>query len=266
MSQRRIVVSGAASGIGAAVLRELVAASHHVIAVDRNAVDAAEYVACDLSNEASIARSCAAIEGPLDGIAHVAGVPGTLPAETVLTVNYLGAKRLIETLAPKLADDASVVVVSSLAAGRCGWETARLREILAITDWRAALDAIGSSRIEGGEAYEISKRLMLAYLPLAVAGGAVRRIRVNAVSPGPVETPILGDFQKSMGTGRIEAARAMVGRHARAEEIAAAILFFLDPASSWVNGANLTVDGGLTALREAAILGNSSLVGPRARD
>jgi NAD(P)-dependent dehydrogenase (short-subunit alcohol dehydrogenase family) len=254
MKQRRIVVSGAASGIGAAVLRGLIDASHSVVAVDRNPVEGVRHVTCDLSDEASIARCCEAIEGPLDGIAHVAGVPGTLPAETVLRVNYLGAKRLIETLAPKLADDASIVVVSSLAARRCGWETARLREVLAITDWRAALDAIGSPQIEGGEASEISKRLILAYLPLAVSAGAVRRLRFNAVSPGPVETPIFGDFQKSMGKDRIEAARAMVGRHARAEEVAAPILLLLDPASSWINGVDLTVDGGLTALREAATL------------
>jgi NAD(P)-dependent dehydrogenase (short-subunit alcohol dehydrogenase family) len=251
MRQRRIVVTGAASGIGAAVLGKLVAFGHEVIAIDRNPVDGVDYVACDLSDEVSIARCCEAIGGSFDGIAHVAGVPGTLPAETVLKINYLGAKRLIETLGPKLADGASVVVVSSLAARRCGWEIARLREVLAISDWRAALDAIGSPPIDGGEAYEIAKRLILAYLPLAVSAGAVRRLRFNAVSPGPVETPILGDFQKSMGMDRIEAARAMVGRHARAEEVAAPILFLLDPASSWINGVDLTVDGGLGALREA---------------
>jgi NAD(P)-dependent dehydrogenase (short-subunit alcohol dehydrogenase family) len=254
MRQPRIVVTGAASGIGASVLHGLTASGRRVIAVDRKPVDGLEHVICDLSKEVSIARCCEAIEGPLDGIALVAGVPGTLPAETVLKVNYLGVKRLLETLRFKLADGASVVLVSSLAARRCAWETGRLREVLAITDWNAALDAIGSSQIEGGEAYEISKRLLLAHLPLAVSAGAARRIRFNAVSPGPVETPILGDFQKSMGTDRIEAARAAVGRHARAEEVAAPILFLLDPASSWINGVDLTVDGGLSALREAAAI------------
>ena len=51
---------------------------------------------------------------------------------------------------------------------------------------------------------------------------------------------------------RIEAARNLVGRHARAEEIATAILFLLGPASSWINGTEIVADGGLTALREAA--------------
>ena len=104
----------------------------------------------------------------------------------------------------------------------------------------------------GFEAYEISKRLLLAWLPYATAAGSERRIRFNAITPGPVETPLLPGFRQSMGADRIEAARNLVGRHARAEEIATAILFLLGPAASWINGTEIVADGGLTALREAA--------------
>jgi NAD(P)-dependent dehydrogenase (short-subunit alcohol dehydrogenase family) len=64
---------------------------------------------------------------------------------------------------------------------------------------------------------------------------------------------LLPGFRESMGAERIEAARNLVGRHARAEEIATAILFLLGPDSSWINGTEIVADGGLTALREAAV-------------
>lgn len=252
MSALRIVVTGAASGIGAATLAALTAAGHRCIAVDRNRTPDEDFLNCDLADEGSIAACVHAIEGPIDGVAHVAGIAGTAEAERVLRVNYLGARRFIETLSPKIADGGSAVVVSSLAARRCVWDTARLRALLALSDWQEMLKALDVASLGGGEAYEVAKRLLLAWVPFAVASGAARRIRFNAITPGPVDTPLLAGFRQSMGEDRIEAARTLVGRHARPEEVAAPMLFLLDPASSWVNGIEIVVDGGLSALREAA--------------
>ena len=252
MTALRYVVTGAASGIGAATLAALEAAGHRCLAIDRNPAPGEEFLSCDLADEGSIAACVEAIEGPVDGVAHVAGVAGTAEARQVLKVNYLGARRFIEALSPKITEGGSVVVVSSLASRRCVWDNARLRAALALTDWREALAAIEVPSLGGGEAYEIAKRLLLAWLPLAAASGAAKRIRFNAVTPGPVETPLLPGFRQSMGEDRIEAARVLVGRHASPEEVAAPILFLLSNAASWVNGVEIVADGGLSALREAA--------------
>jgi NAD(P)-dependent dehydrogenase (short-subunit alcohol dehydrogenase family) len=252
MSALRYVVTGAASGIGAATLAALKAAGRRCLAIDRNPVPGEEFLACDLADESSIAACVEAIDGPVDAVAHVAGIAGTAEAAQVLKVNYLGARRFVETLSPKIAEGGSVVVVSSLAARRCVWDAARLRAMLALSDWGEALAALDVPNLGGGEAYEVAKRLLLAWLPFAAASGAARRIRFNAVTPGPVETPLLPGFRRSMGEDRIEAARSLVGRHALPEEVAAPILFLLSPASSWVNGIEIVADGGLSALREAA--------------
>jgi NAD(P)-dependent dehydrogenase (short-subunit alcohol dehydrogenase family) len=252
MSTPRFVVTGAASGIGAATLAAIETAGYRGLAIDRNLPPGKQFLACDLADESSIAACIEAVDGPVDGVAHVAGIAGTAEAAQVVKVNYLGARRFIEKLTPKIKDGGSVVFVSSLAARRCVWDTARLREMLALTDWCEALAALGVADLGGGEAYEIAKRLLLAWLPLAAASGAARRIRFNAVTPGPVETPLLPGFRQSMGEDRIEAARSLVGRHAWPEEVAAPILFLLSPAASWVNGIEMVADGGLSALREAA--------------
>jgi NAD(P)-dependent dehydrogenase (short-subunit alcohol dehydrogenase family) len=251
MTRRRIVITGAASGVGAATFAALAASGCDCLAVDRNTAAGPDTIGCDLADEASIAAACEAIEGPIDGVAYVAGAPGTLAAETVLRVNYLGARRFIETLTPKFREGASIVLVSSLAARRCLWEPARLRAALCVSDWAEALEAFAARELSGGEAYELSKRLLLAWLPHAAAGGLGRRFRFNVVTPGPVETPLLPAFRESMGVDRIEAAKTLIGRHARAEEIAAPIVFLLDPSASWVNGVEIVADGGLYALREA---------------
>ena len=76
-------------------------------------------------------------------------------------------------------------------------------------------------------------------------------MRVNAVSPGPIETPIIDDFRTSMGPS-VDGAADIVGRLGRAEEVAAAVAFLLSPAASWVNGVDLELDGGLLAARAVA--------------
>src|ERR1700736_6501661 len=130
MSALRYVVTGAASGIGAATLAALKAAGHRCLAVDRNLTPGEEFLACDLADESSIAACVEAIEGPVDGVAHVAGIAGTAEPAQVLKVNYLGARRFIETLSPKIVQGGSVVAVASLAARRRFWGRPRLRAIL----------------------------------------------------------------------------------------------------------------------------------------
>ena len=69
-------------------------------------------------------------------------------------------------------------------------------------------------------------------------------VRVNTVSPGPVETPILRDFEHSMGKDILDIARTTVGRHATVADIVPVIAFLASEAASWVVGQDIQVDGG----------------------
>lgn len=236
-----ILVTGAASGIGAALMALL---GPRAIGLDR----AGAAIVCDLGDPAAIASVAGQIAGPLDGIAHVAGLPGTADARAILAVNALAPAALTGALLPLLADGGAVVAVSSVTAGRCDWAPARLDQLL--DDDRArALSTVDA--MEGARAYELSKALLNRWIVRASLALRSRAIRVNGVSPGPVETPILDDFRASIGADRIAAAERLAGRHGRPAEIAAAIAFLLSSDASWVNGADLRVDGGYHAARAA---------------
>ena len=118
-----------------------------------------------------------------------------------------------------------------------------------------ALGMALAESLDGVAAYQLSKRAlnywMKSRLPALVAEG----IRANIVSPGPVQTKILKDFEESMGKSRIEAASELVGRHGQPEEIAEVIAFLLSDQACWISGEDLRVDGGFSALRDASLLG-----------
>ncbi len=70
--------------------------------------------------------------------------------------------------------------------------------------------------------------------------------RINAVLPGPVETPILVDFEESMGKDTLDGLKELLGRHADPDDIADVVLFLASDDARWINGQAMVVDGGIT--------------------
>lgn len=251
-----VLVTGAASGIGAALVDRLLARGEHVLALDRVAVDEAraglEAVSCDLADPAAISATLEQLgDRAVDAVAHVAGVPGTAPAETVLAVNVLAPTLLLGPLIDRMPAGSSVVTVASVAAGRSVATEEELDELLACRDAAGVEKWLAGHPHTGPEAYDTSKKALVRWSRLVAGRSVPRGVRVNSVSPGPVETPILADFRRSMGEDDIARSADAVGRHGRADEVAAAIDFLLGPEASWIRGVDLPVEGGLLAVRAA---------------
>ncbi|MDG4664630.1 3-alpha-hydroxysteroid 3-dehydrogenase [Mycobacterium sp. 236(2023)] len=246
VDRRRIVVVGAGSGIGAAVATHFHDAGDHVLAVDLRPSDtpASEHAQCDLRDPASVAALLERIGTGWDMLAHVAGVPGTAPADDVLTVNYLGMRRMVEGMLPRIRRGGSVVAVASIAG--IGWEQRleELSELLSATDaesvaaWQARQDP-------NYPVYTSSKQAVILYAK-RLAGAALAKygVRINTVSPGPVETPILVDFEKTMGKDILDVLRDTYGRHGTVADIVPVIAFLGSDAAQWINGQDVHVDSG----------------------
>ena len=244
-NNKTIVVTGAASGIGAATAQLLAAQGAEVISVDLNdpAEPVGRFIRADLSDPASIHRLVDALPAGIHGLANIAGVPPTRPAQQVLKVNLLGLKQLTLQLVPKLADGAAIANLASLAG--MGWPQAvaaiHASESLDFDGVDAFCHAHG---IEGARSYFFAKEALIAWTLQNRWTWRSRGIRMNAVSPGPVDTPILKDFIETLGA-RAEEDMKTMDRPGRASDIAPVVAFLLSDASGWLRGANLPVDGGM---------------------
>ncbi|GAB3075056.1 coniferyl-alcohol dehydrogenase [Nocardioides zeae] len=244
---RRVVVTGAASGIGHAVTARLLDLGAVVHTLDRNepTLPVDRHVPVDLADRASIDAALAALDDRYDVLLNVAGVPGTAPSDVVMRVNTFAVRHLSEAFLDRLDEGGSVVVVSSTAG--FGWPERldTIKELLA-TDTYEDAAAWWSRNPQEGNAYNFSKEASTVYV--MTMGLAFRELglRINAVLPGPVETPILADFEESMGKDILDGVRELLGGHATAEDIADAVLFLASDDARWVNGHALIVDGGVS--------------------
>jgi NAD(P)-dependent dehydrogenase (short-subunit alcohol dehydrogenase family) len=242
------VVVGAASGIGAATAARLHSRGDFVLAVDRRQHDtpASEYADCDLSKPESISRFISSIGTGWDALAHVAGVPGTAPALDVVKINYLGMRLMTEQMLPLMRPGGAIVTVGSTAA--LGWEQ-RIGELSSLLKEDTAEGVERWCTTEHpAMAYYTSKQALILYAKrTAQRAWATHGVRVNVVSPGPVETAIFADFEATMGREALEAVRGSVGRHATPDDIVPVIEFLISEQARWVNGQNVQVDGGYMA-------------------
>ncbi|WP_161987431.1 SDR family oxidoreductase [Prescottella subtropica] len=251
-ADKTVVVTGYASGIGAATAAALTASGASVIGVDRavpeSAPPVARTVVGDLSTYDGVRRIAEEIDGPIDVLVNNAGVAATQPWRTVLAVNALAPRDLTRLLLPKFGPTPVVVTTASQAGFQWQRNFVRANGFLAIDDWDAALDSVADLPDIDRLCYALSKEAAIVYSGNLAVEGKPLGLRSNTVSPGTVGTPLLPEFTATMGEAVIDGAAAWTGRHATPEEIAGAIVFLASPESAWISGVDLPVDGGYGSL------------------
>jgi NAD(P)-dependent dehydrogenase (short-subunit alcohol dehydrogenase family) len=256
---KTIVITGVSSGIGARTAELALQLGADVIGIDRREPDARleSFVEGDLSTAAGVDEILAHLPPRFDALCNVAGVSGTLGAAKTLAINFYGLRALSLAVAPRLREGGAIVSVASIAG--YGWR-ANLERTKALVDtvgFPDTPDVAGNHVVNDAEGYPVSKEALLLWTQRAAREEPfkARGIRINAVSPGPVATPILREFRAVFGDARVDSDIAAVGRPGTASDVAPAILFLCSDGARWINGANLPVDGGLEAAVNAGTLG-----------
>jgi NAD(P)-dependent dehydrogenase (short-subunit alcohol dehydrogenase family) len=246
------VVTGAANGVGRATALLLRERGARVTGFDVDAGDLGEVpiVAVDLAGPESIDRAVSEL-GSVDVLANVAGLPQTHSAIEVMRVNFLGLRHLTETLAPRMTADGAIVNVASNAGN--GWpvRTEVINELLDTPDFAAGERWCEANLEAQGDPYNFSKECVQVYT-MRRSHTMYREygVRMNAVSPGPLETRMMKDFRAAVGDRMIDgvAAATTLGRMGTPADVAPVIVFFLSREASYCSGAIVDVDGGWTAV------------------
>lgn len=263
MNGRQIVVTGGSSGIGLKICERLAANDDHVHVLDRNpAPGTVQYTPCDLTNPASVQAAVAALPGTVDVLINAAGVSGLAGASTTMTVNFFAVRDLTTAVAPRMPRGSSVVNIASTSGWYWREHLADIREVLAART-EDEKSAVISSRIpDGYTAYARSKEAVIVWSAVA-SQQYLGHIRVNSISPGPIETPLLKDFYEAMGHDELDPLTARSGgRNGRPEEVAAVAVWLASPDAYWVNGTDIPVDHGAEM---AEFLAAQDLIAPLAQ-
>jgi NAD(P)-dependent dehydrogenase (short-subunit alcohol dehydrogenase family) len=245
---RTLVITGSASGIGAALCRYLIERGHNVIGVDLRNADLIADLA-DPAQRASLADRIGQLCPALDGVVACAGVSPPMNPATVVSVNYFGVADLLARLLPLLhrsrapraaaiCSSASLLPVDDALVERClaGDEAGA----------RARATAVGEL------CYSSSKRALTRWIRRTSTGAdwAGRGVLLNGISPGGVKTPMTAPLLAT-AEGRELLAQSVplaMQDYAEPEDLAPLLAFLSGPDNRYLVGQVPFVDGGTDVL------------------
>jgi NAD(P)-dependent dehydrogenase (short-subunit alcohol dehydrogenase family) len=244
---KRVIVTGAASGMGAATAQILVdlGAEVHTIDIKKPEITGlASYTECDLSQPEQIHKTVDKIGAIVNALFNCAGLPNTFPNLDVMLVNFCGLRELTEAVIPRMIEGSAIACIASTAG--IGWvqNLSLLSELLATPDFDAARAWCEAHPKELANAYGLSKEAINAYTAVRSFSLAAQHIRINCVNPGPTDTPMMPEFEKAIGKQYMDDFPIPLGRHAVAEEQAWPMVFLNSPRCSFVTGTQFECDGG----------------------
>lgn len=243
-SGKRVLVVGGASGMGAAAAQKAASLGAEVIVMDIADVGypTAQTISVNLSDQASVDAALAEIEAPVDVVLACAGVADGTP--NIMLINFTAQRHLVESLVAsgKLGRGGSVGFISSVAG--MGWmnNLDAVKEFLATPDWDAAAAWVAAH--EGTDSYGFSKEAINCYVSQQAFPLLQQGIRINAIMPGPTDTPLAranADIWLTFGADY----RAAAGVETLVpEQMGDTLLFLCSDTASGINGVNLLVDQG----------------------
>lgn len=241
---KRVVVVGGATGMGAATaaLATDLGADVVVLDVADVTVPTSQSIKVDLRDQASVDAAIEQIDAPVHALFCCAGVADGTPG--IMAINFISQRHIFDSLVTKgvIARGAAAVMVSSVAG--LGWMTnlEQVQEFLATPDWDTA--AAWVDEHEGTDSYGFSKQSINCYVSQEAFPLLRQGIRLNAILPGPTDTPLAranADIWLGFAADYRQAANVPT---LVPEQMASVMAFLCSDAASGITGIPLLVDQG----------------------
>lgn len=261
LQDHHFAVTGVATGIGAELARQLLAAGARVTGFDVTPPVGAAFPChrVDLADLAAIKPLVEQAQGPFTGLCNNAGLSPRPGRESlILTVNFFAQRVFTQAILPKLASGASIVNMASRAGARWRDNIEQIKRLFAIDPAKDLDSFIRDEKIDHVRAYNLSKEAMIVWSIAETEAMTARGLRINALCPAAVATGLLDDFATAFGEQMAKNV-ARAGRPGQPEEIAAIAAFLLSPASNWLRGSEISPDGGMGAFAISDALNLSEL-------
>lgn len=248
-ADKRVIVTGCCSGIGAATAALLRDLGAEVYGIDVATPEAAlhSFSQLDLRESRNVEAVVHGIGGPVDALFNCAGVPPGRSPLDVMKVNFIGTRLLTDVVLPLMPAGGAVASVGS--NGGMGW-TSRLPTLLdfvATQTFDSAVAWCDANAETIAEGYRFSKEALLVWTLRSSVQSIKAGIRMNCTAPGAVQTPMLAEIEQTTPTAVIDTIAQPIGRRSTPEEQAFVLVALNSPAASYVNGVSLPVDGGFAA-------------------
>ena len=243
------VVTGSASGLGAATAARLERRGNRVIGIDQHRAEIVADLGTAEGRRSAIDGALAASGGRLEGVVSCAGLAPFHETTAITRVNYFGALAMLDGLREALAagDRPAAVGIATIGIVFSEIMIPEYQEACHDGDEERAVELIAST--DGTTSYSNAKHALAQAIRRRAAEWGALGIRLNAVAPGKMETPMLdGLLERPAFASTIEALPVGLGRSAPPEEMAAVVDFLLGPDASYVHGQVLFVDGGSDAV------------------
>lgn len=250
LSNKTVLITGCSSGIGAEAARLARFHGAKVIGLDRNepGLTLDGFVKIDMGNPADIDAAIKQLPEKIDALCNIAGVPGTADSDLVARVNFLGLRHLTEKVLSRMPAGASIVNIASILGAEWPARLDLHKQLAATEGFKAGHAWLRQHPVPHETCYQYFKEALIVWSFVQSQQWFLEKsVRMNCVAPGPVFTPILGDFVSMLGEERVQKDAHRMKRPAYADEVASVVTFLCSDEARWISGTNIPVDGGLAS-------------------